>query len=357
MSYDVYLSAPNVGDLEKEYVLDALDSGWVAPLGPHVNDFEHELASMVGVDHAVALSSGTAGLHLSLLVAGVKTGDEVVVPTLTFAATAFAVKYIGAEPVFIDSEAQSLNLDPELLADFLSRRAAEDRLPAAVIVVDVFGQTANYTAIEKVCAEFGVPIIEDAAEALGATFGDCMAGSFGKAAAFSFNGNKIITTSGGGMVVSNDGEFIDRVRYFATQTRQPVPWYEHEDVGYNYRLSNILAALGRAQLKRLPEFIAKRKSVRDQYVSYFAEHGGAVIQEDAPWGVSNSWLSVAIFDNASDAEKMRLDLGAQRIEARPLWKPMHMQPVFENNEVIGGEFARDIFERGLCLPSLQFCTS
>jgi len=353
VTFEVYLSAPNVGELEKQYVMDALDSGWVAPLGPHVDAFERELADFVGVEHAVALSSGSAGLHLSLLVAGVKAGDEVVVPTLTFAATAFAVTYVGATPVFLDSETQSWNLDPDVLESFLADRAASDRLPAAVLCVDIFGQTADYQRIESICEKYGVALLEDAAEALGASNGNRKAGSFGKAGTFSFNGNKIITTSGGGMVVSNDGEFIDKIRYFATQARQPLPWYEHEDIGYNYRLSNVLAAIGRAQLQRLPEFIKDRTEARAAWTEYFAERGGATVLQDAPWGVGNSWLTIAFFEDAAMPEIFRKELAERGIEARPVWKPMHMQPVFHRHENAFLPVSENSFLLGICLPSLM----
>jgi dTDP-4-amino-4,6-dideoxygalactose transaminase len=351
MTFRIYLSPPNVGELEKEFIVDALESGWVAPLGPHVEGFEREISDFVGVPHAVALSSGTAGLHLCLVAAGIGDGHEVIVPTMTFAATAFAVKYVGATPIFIDSEAQSWNVDPTLLEAFLNLRANEDNIPAALIAVDVFGQTANYSEINEICKRYGVLLIEDAAESLGATYEDRHAGSFGQAAVFSFNGNKIMTTSGGGMVVSHDGDFIARIRHLATQARQPVPWYEHEDVGYNYRLSNLLAALGRAQLKRLPDFINNRREARQIYSAFFSEESGAHILQDANWGQSNGWLSVAYFDDPNQVEMVRTHLAKHDIESRHVWKPMHLQPVFSSTEFVGTGVAQDLFEHGLCLPS------
>lgn len=351
MSFRIYLSPPNVGELEKEYVFDALDSGWVAPLGPHVELFEHEVSALVGAPHSVALASGTAGLHLCLLASGIGPGHEVIVPTMTFAATAFAVSYVGAKPIFIDSESQSWNVDAELLEAFLSDRAASDNIPAALIAVDVFGQSANYKALIPVCERYGVLLIEDAAEALGATCGDSHAGSFGKAGVFSFNGNKIMTTSGGGMVVSHDGDYIAKIRHLATQARQPVAWYEHEEIGYNYRMSNVLAALGRAQLKRLPDFIAARKEAREIYSAYFAQQSHAQIVQDAAWGTSNNWLSVAYFDDATQAETTRIYLASHGIESRPVWKPMHLQPVFVGAEYVGADVAQKLYEHGLCLPS------
>jgi dTDP-4-amino-4,6-dideoxygalactose transaminase len=351
VSYRIYLSPPNVGSLEKEFVNDALDSGWVAPLGPHVDAFERELAEFVHASYAVALSSGTAALHLSLIAAGIQAGQEVIVPTMTFAATAFAVTYIGANPVFIDSEADSWNVDPELLESFLQDRLAKGNVPAALLSVDVFGQSADYRRIVGICNQYGVTLIEDAAEALGADCHNQHAGTFGKAGIFSFNGNKIMTTSGGGMVVSEDSEFIARIRHLATQARQPVAWYEHEEIGFNYRMSNVLAALGRAQLKRLPDFIANRRAARDVYTEFFATRSDVHILQDAPWGRGNAWLSVAYFEDAPQAEKVRIHLADHGIESRPVWKPMHLQPVFAGAEFVGGGIAEQLFQHGLCLPS------
>ena len=353
MSFRIYLSPPKVGIREEELVLDALHSGWVAPLGPHVDAFENELAEYINIENALALSSGTAGLHLALMIAGVKAGSDVVIPTMTFAATAFAVKYLNANPVFIDSESSSWNLDPDLLEEFLEKRATAGALPAAVIVVDVFGQTANYERIEQICSKYEVPIIEDAAEALGASNGKKMAGTFGQAAVFSFNGNKIITTSGGGMLVSSDPEFTAKARYLATQARQPVPWYEHNDVGYNYRMSNVLAAIGRAQLGGLNNVIEKRKQVRLLYTDFTNSTGSAKVLQDAHWGVGNNWLTVALFESA-EAPKRLMDLLAKNgIESRPIWKPMHQQPIFQSSENLLNGTADKIFSHGLCLPSSE----
>lgn len=353
MSYRIYLSPPKVSELEEEFVLNALRSGWVAPLGPHVDAFENEIAEIVGVENALALSSGTAGLHLALLVAGVQPGDTVIVPTMTFAATAFAVKYLGAEPIFIDSEKTSWNISPDLLEHYLAESAKTNKLPKAVIVVDVFGQTADYERIVKVCSTYEIPIIEDAAEALGATHASASAGSFGSAGVFSFNGNKIITTSGGGMLVSNDAEFIAQARYLATQARQPVLWYEHQDIGFNYRMSNVLAAIGRAQLQKLPEVIETRKQVRSIYTQYAQVRGDVKVLQDAPWGVGNNWLTVASFDKAEQAQALQNLLARNGIESRPVWKPMHQQPVFRNAQAVLDGTADAIFAHGLCLPSSE----
>lgn len=351
MTFEIYLSPPNIGEIEKGFVLDALDSGWVAPLGPHVDAFEREIADFVGAKHALALSSGTAGLHLALLTAGVKPGDEVVVPSMTFAATAFAVTYLGAEPVFLDSESSSWNMDPEVLSDFLANRKRQGNLPAAVLTVDVFGQMADYENLETICQEYDIPLIEDAAESLGSVHDSKPAGRFGMSGVFSFNGNKIMTTSGGGMVVSDDEDLIHRMRYLATQARQPVPWYEHTDIGYNYRLSNILAAIGRGQLQRLPQLMSDRIDARKTYSAFFAGTDIANIIQDAPWTTSNAWLSIAYFENAEIVEALRLFLASRGIESRHVWKPLHLQPVFASNEFFGGNNAVQLFEHGLCLPS------
>ncbi len=349
MTYRIYLSPPDVGELEQHYVMDALRSGWVAPLGPHVDAFEREIAAYVGAEHAVALSSGTAGLHLGLIALGVGTGDEVVVPTMTFAATAFAVTYVGATPIFVDSEPLSYNIDPQLLAQLLADRAAKGRLPAAVIVVDIYGQAADYERIVPICGEYGVPILEDAAEALGSTHRFGMAGSLGRVGVFSFNGNKIMTTSGGGMIVTNDSAIASRVRFLATQAREPVPWYEHEEIGFNYRMSNLLAALGRAQLQRLPEMISGRTRVHSNYAGLLGELDFDVL-DDAPWGRSNHWLTLVRMAG-EQAERTRLALESCGIEARRAWKPMHLQPVFHDCEGRFNGVSQALFETGLCLPS------
>ena len=350
----IYLSPPDVGERERELLLDAFDSNWIAPLGPHVDAFEREVAALCGAEHAVALSSGTAGLHLALLHLGVKPGDEVVVPSLTFAATAFAVTYLGARPVFVDSERSTWNLDPQLLSDRLEARAGEGRLPAAVLTVDLYGQCADYVAITEVCERFEVPIVEDAAEALGATWDGRGAGSFGRCAVFSFNGNKIITTSGGGMLVTDDPGIASAVRHLATQAREPVVHYEHNVVGYNYRLSNLLAAVGRGQLEGLSAKIERRSQVGDRYRSELGDLPGWTFQPLDPRGVPNQWLTVAQIDPAEaavDRTAVMEALGALGIESRPAWKPMHAQPVFADREAVLNGTSDEIFARGLCLPS------
>jgi len=350
----LYLSPPHMSGLEMDFVREAFESGWIAPLGPHVDAFEEEFAAKVGAKHALALSSGTAAIHLALIHLGVGPGDEVVVSTLTFVASANPVLYQGARPVFVDSERISWNMDPNLLEDLLKRKARLGKLPKAVIVVHLYGQAANMDAILEICERFGVPVIEDAAEALGATYKDRSPGTLGIAGIFSFNGNKIITTSGGGMLVSDDAEFIAHARKLATQAREPAPHYEHREVGYNYRLSNILAAIGRGQLRVLDERVRRKREIFEHYRRALGDLPGLEFMPEAPWGLSNRWLTVLTIDPqefGATREDVRLALEADNIEARPVWKPMHLQPLYSNAEYVGGEVAEDLFRRGLCLPS------
>jgi dTDP-4-amino-4,6-dideoxygalactose transaminase len=348
----VLLSAPDVGLLEQEYVMAALRSGWVAPVGPDLDAFEREVAARAGVAHAVAVNSGTAALHLALLGVGAGPGCTVVVPTLTFAATAYAVVYTGAAPVFVDCDAATGNLDPAMLADLLAELAAEGRRVRAVLTVDLFGRCADYDRILPLCERYGVPVIEDAAEALGATYRGRPAGSFGRAAALSFNGNKILTTAGGGMLLTADRDLAERARYLATQARMPADHYEHVDIGYNYRLSNLLAALGRAQLCRLDEMMARRRELRNHYVKLFAAADGVRILGDSD--DANAWLTPIVVDPAVagwSATELAAHLAADQVETRPVWKPMHLQPVFDGARSRLSGAAQRLFETGLILPS------
>ena len=350
----IYLSPPHLGAHEMEFVNDAIASNWIAPLGPHVNEFEKEFARYVGVPHAAAVSSGTAALHLALLLLGIQRGDEVLCSSLTFVATANPIVYEGGHPVFIDAERATWNMDPELLREELAACAARGKLPRAVIVADLYGQCADYDAISTVCAEYDVPLIEDAAEALGASYKDKRAGSFGKFGVFSFNGNKIITTSGGGMLVSEDAGLIERARFLATQARDPAPHYEHSVIGYNYRLSNILAAIGRGQLRVLEDRVASRRRNYEYYKAALGSLPGIAFIPQASYGHSNHWLTCITIDPeafGATREEVRLALDAGDIESRPVWKPLHLQPVFTSCRVRGGAVAEHIFERGLCLPS------
>ena len=328
---------------------DAIESNWIAPLGPHVDAFEVEMADRLHVPHALALSSGTAGLHLALEVMGVGVGDEVWMSTLTFVATANAVSYVRATPVFLDSDATSWNMDPGLLADSLEEAARSGRLPKAVIVVDLYGQCADLEPIAAACRRHGVYLIEDAAEALGATYHGHPAGSLADLAILSFNGNKIITTSGGGMLLGRRKDWIDRARYLATQARSNARHYEHEAIGYNYRLSNLLAAVGRAQLADLDRRVAARRATNAAYRAALGHLPGWTFMPEGPGCMSTFWLTCATVSSGRD---LLLDrLAAEDIEARPVWKPMHLQPVFAGARSIGGAVAQSLFERGLCLPS------
>jgi len=350
----LYLSPPCLTGEELALVQEAIESGWVAPLGPQVDAFEREFAEAVGAPYALALSSGTAALHLALIEAGVQAGDEVAVSTLTFAASAFPILYLGARPVFIDSEYQSWNMDPNLLAEWLQGQERRGSLPKAVVLVHLYGQSASIQPVLELCQRYGIALVEDAAEALGATYYGKAPGTFGLAGIFSFNGNKIITTSGGGMLVSHDERLIAHARKLATQAREPFPYYEHAEVGYNYRMSNLLAAVGRAQLRTLEQRVQKRRWIFDQYRLRLQNLPGIQFMPEAPWGQCSRWLSVILIDSnefGATPETVRLALEAENIEARPVWKPLHSQPVFVGYEVVGGAVAEDLFRRGLCLPS------
>ena len=350
----IYLSPPHMGPDERELLIAAFDSNWVAPLGPHVDGFEEEIAAHVGVSHAAALSSGTAAIHLALIILGVQRGDEVWTSSLTFAATANPICYLGATPVFIDCERQSWTMDPGLLDEELDAANKRGCLPKAVIVVDLYGQCADYDRLVASCARYGVPLIEDAAEALGASYRGRQAGSLGTMGILSFNGNKIITTSGGGMLLANERAWIERARFLATQSRDPAPHYQHSHLGYNYRLSNLLAALGRGQLRHLQERVATRRALNAYYRRALGDLPGLSFLPEAEWGTPNCWLTCIQIDPelfGADREALRLRLEAEQIEARPVWKPMHQQPIFQHARCIGGAVADELFARGLCLPS------
>ena len=354
MSERIYLSPPDMSAAEREALLAAFDSNWIAPLGPEVDAFERDLANRVAVRDAAALSSGTAALHLALVLLEVGPGDEVWTATLTFAATANAIRYVGATPVFIDSERETWNMDPALLREALRDASTRGALPKALIVVDLYGRCADYEAILDACQEYGVPVIEDAAEALGATYRGKPAGSFGVVGVLSFNGNKIMTTSGGGALLSDDAALVERARHLASQARQPVAHYEHEEVGYNYRLSNLLAAVGRAQLARLDGFVERRREINRRYRAALDGIDGITFFSEAPAGRSTCWLTCVLLDEdrlGVGPEQVRERLETHNIEARPVWKPMHLQPVHRSCRVVGGAVAEDLFRRGLCLPS------
>jgi len=350
----VFLSPPHLSGLEEQYVANAFATNWITPLGPHVDEFEKEFAAAIGAEHAVALSSGTAAVHLALLLAGVGPGDEVLVSTLTFVASVNPIVYLGATPVFIDSDRASWNMDPALLEEALDVRARRGRLPRAVVVVHLYGQSADLDAIAAVCARYGVALIEDAAEALGATYRGRAPGTTGITGVFSFNGNKIITTGGGGMLVSADRSLIAHARKLATQARDPAPHYEHSEMGFNYRLSNVLAAIGRGQLRVLSDRVAARRRNFAFYSAALGDMPGIEFMPEAPWGTHTRWLTTLTIDPddfGADTETVRLALEAEGIEARPVWKPMHLQPLYAHAPVVGGAIANDLFARGLCIPS------
>jgi dTDP-4-amino-4,6-dideoxygalactose transaminase len=350
----IYLAPPDVGEEERALLLDAFDSGWVAPLGPHVDAFEKELADFVGVSHAAALSSGTAALHLALLLVGVQPGDDVLLPSLTFVATPNAVRYVGAHPVLIDSSERTWTLDPDLLLEELAERKATGRRVGAVIAVDLYGQCADYDRIEAACAEYDVPLVEDAAEALGATYRGRQAGSFGRLGVFSFNGNKIITTAGGGMLVGRDPQLVAHARSLSTQARIDVPHYEHDELGFNYRMSNLLAAVGRGQLRRLDSLLAGRRTVESSYRAALGDVPGIGFLPVADYGQPSYWLSVITVDPeqfGADRDVVRDHLDELDIETRPAWKPMHLQPLYRGADRRGGAVADAVWRHGLCLPS------
>jgi len=344
----IYLSPPDVGESERAALLDAFDGGWIAPVGPQLDQFEADLASYLGAEACTAVSSGTAALRLGLELIGVGPGDEVVVATATFAASAFAVAHAGARPVFCDVDRATWGLDPNLLEDFLAARAAAKNLPKAVMPVSLYGSAPNYPALVEVCERFEVPILEDAAEALGSRSHQGMVGALGHPSVLSFNGNKIITTSSGGAFLGTP-EQCSRVRYLATQARQPALHYEHEDIGFNFRLSNLLAALGCAQLARIEDIVSRLGQINASYRTAFSEFEWCPY-ENTPR--PNHWLSVALLPAGIDANQIAVTLNENDIEVRPAWKPMHQQPVFDACELVGsGQVAADIFARGLCLPS------
>lgn len=338
-------------------LLDALDSNWIAPLGPHVDAFEREFSQSVGSDYAVAVSSGTAAIHLALLAAGVQPGDRVITPTLTFAATANAVLHAGATPVFIDADAETWTIDPVVVERVAAELAAAGRPARAVLPVDLFGHCADYDTLRDTCSRHGMRLVADAAESLGAHYRGRSAGVVAEVGCFSFNGNKIITTSGGGMVVTNRRDWADRVRHLASQARCPGPQYEHDEVGHNYRLSNLLAAVGRAQLTRLGDRVARRRAINEEYHERLADLPGVSFLADAPYERSSHWLTCLQLDPATaraTAEDIRTALEAENIESRPVWKPLHLQrpfawPVATRDS--GPPIAERLWRRGLCLPS------
>jgi dTDP-4-amino-4,6-dideoxygalactose transaminase len=360
------LSVPHLTGDEMEALGQAVASNWLGPIGPEVASFEEEFAGALDVPHALATTSGTAALHLALRVLGIGPGDEVLVSTFTFCASVNPIIYLGARPVFVDSETESWNLDPAILAEELDRRGRSGRLPAAVIAVHLFGQTADMSPILEACDRWDVPIVEDAAEALGATGRDPSgaerpAGRLGRIGIFSFDASKIITTSMGGMLISEEHSLVAHARKLARQAREPAPHYEHLELGYNYRMSNLLAAVGRVQLRVLPERVAARQQVFRWYQERLSGIPGLDLQPEAPWGRHARWLTCITLDEGSrgpSREELRIALADEGIETRPVWKPLHLQPVYRDMgiPVLGGSVSESLFDRGLCLPSSSSLT-
>lgn len=359
MKTKIWLSSPHIGNNELLYVNEAFESNWIAPLGPHVNAFEEGLQVQTKTNHAAALSSGTSAIHLALILLGVKSGDTVFCQSITFSASANPIAYQGANPVFIDSESETWNMDPQLLKTALLEANGKGQLPKAIIPVHLYGMPAKMDGIISVAKEFNVPVIEDAAEALGSNINNKPCGSYGEFGVLSFNGNKIITTSGGGALLSNNSEMIEKARFLATQARDPAPHYQHSHIGYNYRMSNVLAGIGRGQLEVLNERVEARRSNYNRYVSYFSrlnENGFNIKFQEEPDGYfSNRWLTCILIDpklnNGLTREIVRLILDEENIESRPLWKPMHQQPIFANCKSYINGVSDKLFEEGLCLPS------
>lgn len=350
----IYLSPPWQTGTELEHLQDVLASNWLAPVGPQIAEFERRVAEIAGVKHAVALASGTAAIHLGLRGLGVRRGDDVVCSTLTFCASANPILYEGARPVFIDSEPDSWNMDPTQLEDCLAAAARRGRKPRAIVVVDVFGQSADMETLTEIARRYEIPILEDAAEALGTTYRGQHVGNRAEAVIFSFNGNKMITTSGGGMLCSNDRRLIEEARFVSQQSRDPAPHYQHSRLGFNYRMSNLVAAVGLAQLESLDQRVAARRQIFEYYTARLGHLDGLSFMPEAAFGTSSRWLSVMLVDPTragTTRDHLREALEQRNIESRPVWKPLHCQPLFAGCPVWGGAVAEQLFAHGLCLPS------
>ncbi len=348
----IWLSPPHMGGGEMKYVEEAFSSNWIAPLGPNVNGFEEDLRTFIGQERQVAvLSSGTAALHLGLILLGVGKGDEVICQSMTFSASANPIVYLGAQPVFVDSERDTWNLCPRLLETAIEDRLAKGKKPKAIVAVHLYGMPYQHDAIQFLSKKYDIPVIEDAAEALGSTWQNQKCGSLGDIAILSFNGNKIITTSGGGALITREPEDKERAVYLATQARDDAPHYQHSEIGYNYRMSNVLAGIGRGQMEVLPERVRARRSIHTFYQNAFSGRSDITLLPEPEGYFSNRWLSCVLFDSFDRREKIRLRLQEHHIDARPLWKPMHLQPVFSDSPQYLNGISEDLFRRGLCLPS------
>lgn len=355
----IYLASPHMGGLEEAFVKEAFDTNWIAPLGANVDGFERELAEYVGIKNGAALSSGTAAIHMALKAIGVKKGDKVFCSSLTFAASCNPIVYEGAIPVFIDSEPKTQNMSPIALEKAFKDFEKKGEMPKAVIVVNLYGQSADMDKILEICNRYNVPVIEDAAESLGATYKGKHSGTFGEYGIYSFNGNKIITTSGGGMLVSNNEEGINKVRFWSTQAREKARHYEHKELGYNYRMSNIVAGIGRGQLRVLEDRVAKKKEIFERYKEAFKDIEDIEMMPVCEYGEPNYWLTTITLKENSKVKPLDIILALEKenIESRPIWKPMHMQPYYEKCDFYSHKEKReisiseDIFNRGVCLPS------
>ena len=354
MSAKIWLSSPHMGGNEINFINEAFDKNWIAPLGPNVNGFEEDIVNYTGSAHAAALSAGTAALHLALILVGVKAGDEVICQSMTFSASANPIAYQGAIPIFVDSEKDTWNMDPEKLREAIKDRFSKGKKPKAIISVHLYGMPAKMEEINAVAKEYDIPVIEDAAEALGSTLNGKGMGTFGDMGILSFNGNKIITTSGGGALISDNEEYITKARFLATQARDNAPHYQHTHIGYNYRMSNICAGIGRGQMEVLDERVDQRRKNFEFYQQELGNLKGIILQEEPKGYFSNRWLSTILVDpilSGRNREEIRLHLEKDNIESRPLWKPMHMQPVFEGTPYYGSGVSEELFANGLCLPS------
>jgi pyridoxal phosphate-dependent aminotransferase EpsN len=353
MKEKIWLSPPHMSGREMKYIQEAFDSNWIAPVGPNIDAFENELCAYTGSAHAVALSSGTAALHLALIILGVRKDDIVICQSLSFAASANPIAYLGATPVFVDSEPVTWNICPDALECAIKHYVKIGKKPKAVIAVHLYGMPAMLVEISNLCKMYGIPLLEDAAEALGSEFNGQKLGTFGDMSILSFNGNKIITTSGGGALLSANKNYIDKARFLATQARDPAPHYQHSEIGYNYRMSNVCAGIGRGQMEVICERVEQRRTNFRHYQQRLGALPGLAFQPESPGSFSNRWLTAMVLEsnNKNFSEKIRLVLAESNIESRPIWKPLHMQPIFANAPYFGGNVAESLFRNGLCLPS------
>lgn len=350
----IYLSSPHMGGNEIKYVKEAFETNWIAPIGPNIDLFEKAIAEYSGVPHVAALSSGTAAIHLALIILGVKKDDEVICSSFTFAGSCNPIIYQGAKPIFIDSESETWNMDPGLLEEAIKDRIKKGRKPAAIILVHLYGMPAKVDDILAIARSYEIPVIEDAAEALGSEYNGKKLGSFGDIGIYSFNGNKIITTSGGGAFISQNEDYVKKARFLATQARDPAPHYQHTEVGYNYRMSNVCAGIGRGQMEVLRDHVKRRREIFDFYRNRLKEYPGISFLDEIQGSYSNRWLTTILIDRqfmGIDREMIRLELEKHNIETRPLWKPMHSQPLFELAPFFGDGVSDGLFIEGLCLPS------